>query len=384
VRASAAPAVAPRDVTELRLARIWKQVLAVEQVGVTDSFFELGGHSLLAIRLLAAVEHEFGRKLPLASLFRAPTIEALARAVEDGAPHADELGAVVTIRDGAPDRPVFLIPGAGGNVLYFYDLARHLDTGSIIYGLQGLQAVHAGGEPRLDTLVSDIADRYLREIRAVQPAGPYHLIGHSFGGWVAFELAHRLVAAGESVALLGILDSPAPVALDSPTGRDWDSATWVLVLAGVVERLYGAPLGLAEAELRGLDKRGQIAVLAERMKQLGALPPGVDSARMEGFYEIFRADQLCVYNPAAPYPAQVTLFRAIESNPDNARGPEMLPILEDPQLGWTAFSTQPIEVFDVPGDHLTIMREPHVQVLAGAIRARLGAAACVPFAKHRG
>ena len=126
----------PQDTLELVLLKIWEDVLGLGSIGLEDDFFELGGHSLLAVRLFADIEKSFGRSLPLATLFQAPTVARLAAKLrEEG--WAAPWSSLVLIQRGTRERPPFFcIPGVGGNILGLYDLARHLGPDQPVYGLQ--------------------------------------------------------------------------------------------------------------------------------------------------------------------------------------------------------------------------------------------------------
>ena len=176
--------VAPRDLWELRLARLWEELLDVHPVGVTDNFFDLGGHSLLAVRLQLRVQEEFGPELPLAILFQESTIEALARRLRGPAPAA-AWSPLVPIQVGGGEPP-FCVHPVGGHVGCYAPLARHLGSDQPFYGLQaaGLEGDQEPGDE-----VEAMAARYLAAVRAVQPHGPYRLGGWSFGGLVAFAMA---------------------------------------------------------------------------------------------------------------------------------------------------------------------------------------------------
>src|SRR5262249_40274810 len=153
--------VAPRDALELQLTRVWKQVLNVTSIGVQDNFFELGGHSLLAMRLLALVEKICGKELPLATLFQAPTVEQLASILrQEGRPIPWSF--LVPLQPVGSKPPFFC---AGGSA----ELARYLDVDQPYYGLRP----HGLDGRRAPATVEDMAADYLREIRALQPKGPY-------------------------------------------------------------------------------------------------------------------------------------------------------------------------------------------------------------------
>src|SRR2546423_10485211 len=194
---------APGNELELKLAKIWEEVLNVRPIGTDQNFFELGGHSLMAVRLFAQVEKAFGRKLPLATLFQAPTVKQLARVLHDEGWRA-AWSSLVMIQPGSAPTPFFCVHAAGGNVLEYHDLARLLGPDQPFYGLQS-HGLDGKSEPH--TSIKEMAAHYLKEMREVQPEGPYLLGGRSSGGTIAFEMACQLAAQGEKVALLALLDT---------------------------------------------------------------------------------------------------------------------------------------------------------------------------------
>jgi len=187
---------------EAQLANIWKKLLGIEPIGIHDNFFELGGNSLLALRLLAQVEKIFGRKIPLATFFQAPSIEQLASILDqkNGFVSHDSL---VLVQKGAFKPPLFCIPGNLGNV--FTDLgylAKHLGPDQPVYGLQD--------GVKNPSRVEALAAKYIDAIRGVQRNGPYFLAGVCSGGTIAFEMANRLLSEGEKVSLLALIEPPPP------------------------------------------------------------------------------------------------------------------------------------------------------------------------------
>ena len=202
--------VRPRNDTERHLAEIWQEVLGRSKVGVTENFFDLGGHSLLAVRLFARVEREFGRVLPLAHLFKYPTIEQLAPllgAAPIAEPQPDELGRIIPLQSKGGRPPLFCLPGSGGHVFSFRRFAQLLGEDQPVYGVQleGVQAVRA-----MPDTMERIAAALLPSIRRIQPEGPYYLGGYSAGGSVAYEIAQQLERQGQRVALLAMWDAYAP------------------------------------------------------------------------------------------------------------------------------------------------------------------------------
>ncbi len=195
----------PRDRVELQLVAIWEQVLGIAPIGIRDNFFDLGGYSLLALRMFSAIEQIFGKRLPMALLFQAPTIDGLADVLRDEGCSV-RWKSLVAIHAQGTRRPFFVVPGVGGNVLVFARLARLLGEDQPFYGLQ---AQGLDGKAKPYTRVEDMARHYVEEIRSVQPQGPYLLGGTCTGGLVAYEIAQQLTAQGESVRL-AIMESWHP------------------------------------------------------------------------------------------------------------------------------------------------------------------------------
>ena len=204
--AGATVLAAPRDALEVLLTKLWQEVLHVSPIGVRDNFFDLGGHSLLAVRLFAKLKRMSGRALPLAALFHAPTIEKLAGILrQDG--WAPRWTSLVAIQPRGSRFPLFCIPAHLASVLAFRDLADALGPDQPVYGLE---ALGWDGRQAPHTRLADMAADYLREIRQVQPQGPYHLWGDCFGGTIALEMAQQLHARGETVGLLAVYQSFGP------------------------------------------------------------------------------------------------------------------------------------------------------------------------------
>ena len=170
-----------KAVHEKVLATIWSELLEVRAVGVNDNFFELGGHSLLAVRLFAQIEKRLGKRLALATLFQAPTVAPLASGIQkDWAPKWTslvEIQAGQTGQQAAAKPPFFCVHALGGHVLEYYDLARHLGADQPFYGLQS--AGLDGNRPP-HARVEDMAAHYIKEMRELQPEGPYFIGGRSY------------------------------------------------------------------------------------------------------------------------------------------------------------------------------------------------------------
>jgi non-ribosomal peptide synthetase component F/thioesterase domain-containing protein len=193
----------PPDDYERKLTVIFENVLGVRSVGVRQDFFELGGNSLIAARMFAQIEKTFGMRLPLATLFEATTIEEIAEVLRSEK-LAPQWSSLVEIQGSGSRPPFFCVHGAGGNVLIYRELSRHLGDDQPFYGLQsqGLD----GRRPVL-TRIEDMAAAYLKEMRRIRPHGPYLLGGYCLGGTIALEMARQLRESGEQVALLAMFDT---------------------------------------------------------------------------------------------------------------------------------------------------------------------------------
>jgi thioesterase domain-containing protein/acyl carrier protein len=361
--------VPPCTPTEELLAGIWAEVLRQERVGIHDNFFELGGHSLMAVRLMAQIQQALGRHLPLALLFQAPTIKQLATLLHEQTDVASwSWSSLVPIQPNGSAPPLFCVPGGGGNVLYFHALAQHLGPEQPFYGLQ---ARGLDGESAPHTRVEDMAAYYIEAIQAVQPQGPYVLGGHSFGGRVAFEMAQQLRKRGHEVARLFILDASAPVFAGTPIPDDTaDDVTLMVTIARLAERLFGQSLGITQAELQALDWEAQLHYLNERLQAVNMLPRGGGVHQVRGLMQVSRAVSRIQYLPREVQLTPITLLRASEYSPEDGFD-DSLTLPQDPTWGWSRFATGRVEVYAVPGDHVTMMAEPHVRSLAERLSACL-------------
>ena len=191
----------PLTLFEEVLAGIWSEVLRLDSVGIHDNFFELGGHSLLAVRVLTQIEKTFGKNLPLATLFQSPTIEQLANILRQKGWSAP-CESLVVIQSGGSKRPLFFIHVLGEGLNFCRSLTNHLNPEQPIYGL----AVGIMDEVSLNK-VEDVVTHYIKEMRSIQPEGPYLLAGIYCGGRVAYEMAQQLDEQGQKVALLALLDT---------------------------------------------------------------------------------------------------------------------------------------------------------------------------------
>jgi thioesterase domain-containing protein len=262
----------------------------------------------------------------------------------------------VEIQPHGSKRPFFCVPGAGGHVLSFYNFARHLGNDQPFYGLQprgfdGEQAPH--------TQVEDIAAYYIEALQTVQPQGPYLLGGYSFGGHVAFEMALQLQSSGQEVALLAILDTAAPIPNSQPIVVEKDDARYLTDLAILIEHFSGKNLSVSYDDIQQLQPDEQLNYLLERLKIVNFLPPEATLPQFRGYLQVLKANDQTVYVPKEVYRNRITLLRTSEQ------------LYDDLAMGWDKVSSEQVQIHDVPGDHITMLTEPHVQILAKQLRACL-------------
>ncbi len=365
--------VAPRTAVEEALARTWAEVLKVAHVGVLDDFFELGGHSLLAVRLFAEIEKEFGKRLPLSSLFQDATIAHVARLINDGNRSTGQ-PTVVAIQPRGSKLPFFCVHEFFGDVLCYMNVARHVGHDHAFYSLQarGLDGLE---EPLTD--IETMAAYYIEKIRTVQPEGPYALGGLSSGGVVAFEMAQQLRAMGETVALVALLDSAVP-----NSGYDKVTLSWGCLrdlLKDLPSWLWGfwQLSGSQRFDLMRLKISVAKAKLGARWRRSDDGPSqDYSTTLIEEMGDLFQFSEehrkvagaqyraLSQYRPRM-YPGRLTLFRA-----------RMQPFLSshDPEKGWGRLAAGGLDIRVIPGNHLGMLQEPHVRVLAAQLRACLDAA----------
>lgn len=332
--------VAPRDKTEFEVSRIFADLLGVENIGRHDNFFSLGGHSLLAVRLSAQIMHSFGQELPLAHLFKHATVEAIANHLRQG--EQISYSPLVELRKGEGD-PFFCVHAVGGSALSFLELAQASGDHLPFYAFQarGLD----GGEAAFED-IETMAACYVAELTAMQPEGPIHLGGWSFGGSVAYEMARQLQSAGREVASLVLLDSYAPTLLEQ---EDTTLSSFAADLAGQ----FGVTLLTEElAELSRCDEETAL----RNLHQSVATELGLE--QLTRLYSVFKSNltALHAYTPQGVAQVPTTLFLS-----ERSAGHPLAPT-----LGWGEL-VQQVEVHKVAGDHFTMLQRPHVATLAESL-----------------
>jgi arthrofactin-type cyclic lipopeptide synthetase C len=302
-------------------------------------------------------------------MMRAPNAaalgQALSRAMDEArkgeAPRSAQGGSpLVMLQDGkAGAAPLFCLPGAGSGVTSFVELMLALDPSVPVYGLQprGLEA-----EALAHATVQAAAEHYLRALREACPAGPVHLLGHSFGGWVALEMALRLHEAGRPVASLTILDSETPDDSEALI-REYEGGEAFLELVKVLELTTERSLGIGPADVASRDEAGWLKLLHGKMVGLGLLGTRTTPEVLNGPFRAFARCLRTTYRPSGVYPGRLRLVLVDDPAKDEAANRAHFAEVE---RGWRAWA--PGLVFSVgAGNHITALKQPHVAVLAGLL-----------------
>ncbi len=341
--------VEPRTETEKELVAIWAEVLNLraEKIGVNDNFFELGGHSLSAVQVMAKINRQFNQLLPLSVMFSAPNIAALARLISDKEAPSNDILVPIQTNGNAP--PVFAVPGAGGNVLSLHPLSRTLGMQQPFYGLQ---AVGLDGRALPLSSVEKTAQANVTALRTVQPHGPYILIGHSYGGVVAYEMARILLDDGEQVSSLILLDSLAPSLIQEKSVSD--DATQLFEACMTIANLYAADLRVDIERLRpSTDENIQYAISV-----LNGCGLDINAEQFTAFYRVYQTNLLCyrTYKPSRlSREINISLYRATQEH----KAGTTLPC----DYGWNPLLRNPILTYDVEANHSSILAKVSIHGL---------------------
>lgn len=371
--------VAPRNVTEEALVKLWLDLLNLKEVGVTDNYFDLGGTSLLAVEFFAKVEQKFGQKLPLTTLVERPTIEAFARYLNQTNSLADQPNSVdslVLLHAGNAEPPLFLVHDGDGETLLYRNLAKRLYPRRSVYGIQPLCGP---GCPMMHTRIADMAAYYIQQIRKLQPEGPYLLGGMCAGGIISFEMACQLQEQGQTVAMVALMDA-ADIQTPEKVGhianqrlnrfaqslQQNQSLPWYQRLIQISNTVLTKTSNLVRYEIckrsETIRDRLQCTFLRYYLDRNLVVPKFLHGMSFRALYVFAEKD----YIPKATYQGELILLRAISGEGDDE------PYIEryaDPLLGWEKRTTAEVKVYDVSGGHASMLQEPYVEDLAQNINA---------------
>jgi amino acid adenylation domain-containing protein len=343
--------VSARDDLERQLVQIWEKILGINQIGIDDNFFDLGGHSLTALQLFVEIERIWHKKLFLAVLIESPTIAGLAKIIRTG--DTPDWSPVVLLKPSENESPLFCVHPLGGNLFDYHALSKILDIHRPIYGLQprGID----GKQPPIER-VEDMASYFIQSIQTIQPHGPYFIVGYSFGGIVAFEIARQLTERGKEVAFLGLLDIRCPTiaAIETPF-REWLDIQ--------------------------IDRMGKMTL----KQQFNYIYEKLFNPKSQAYRDrvIATLSDLDIFTPELVTVLNCNVQAAKEYKPQLFGGRATLfwseyqnwYIKKYPTLGWGNLVTDGLDIQHIPGNHTSLMQEPHVRVLARKLESSIAEAA---------
>jgi acyl-CoA synthetase (AMP-forming)/AMP-acid ligase II/thioesterase domain-containing protein/acyl carrier protein len=347
----------PPTPLEVKLQELWRETLGLDHIGLHQNFFLLGGDSLQGVELLTLVENKLGHALPQSVLIEHGSVAGMAAYIEK-----DEFApCVVPIQPMGDRPPFFCVHGATGGVLGFLQLVRHMGNNQPFYGIQ---SVGLDGKQVPLKRIEDMAAHYLREVRGYQPLGPYYLGGYSMGGIVAYEMTRQLRAAGESVALLALIDTYSGV------GRRLILGSWLRFHWRNFAKVSFSEMGSYLAQrLRNVTWR----VLESIRRRLSATREYPSARGGRGIPEDLRLRILEQINetavrayPIAPCDCDAVLLKGELRAWDH-------PDLHD---GWRALVRGDLEIRTISGGHWDIIAEPHVRTLAAELADCLEQRSC--------
>lgn len=334
-----------------QIAAVYRDILGLDDVALTDSFFDLGGDSLSALSVINRVEQLTGERLPVSLLLEHQTPRGLAIALSKILGSARP-SALVPIQTGGSRAPLFCPHPFGGHVLFYTHLAKALGAKQPLFGLQ---ARGLNGEARPHLSIPEMAREYVEAIKNVQPRGPYQLVGLSMGGNIAWEMACQLRDAGDEIAIVGLLDA-------SGTGRHYrllgnsPVPDWLSDQVIILSMLFPA-LKKHWRKLKYIKRERQITTLLDFGRQAGNVPD-MSERQLDHILTVAEANRIALrdYTPR-PNDSRSVLFAAkkglrISTNESNS------------DLGWKHFARGGLQIHEVPGDHYTMVAPPHVSILA--------------------
>ncbi|WP_074467675.1 non-ribosomal peptide synthetase [Streptomyces sp. WMMB 714] len=342
----------PRSPQEEVLCSLFAEVLGVPSVGVDEDFFDLGGHSLLAARLINRVDAALGTELAVRALFETPTPAGLAEklGVSDG---TGAFEVVLPLRRGGDGAPLFCLHPAGGISWVYSGLLRWLPDRPV-YGIQARGLSDPEAAPGT---IAELAADYVREIRAVQPSGPYHLLGWSLGGLIAHAVAATLEAQGEKVGTLALMDAYPDI--EEPEGGQ----TQPELVRGIHQVLLAeAGVDPSRAEGRDLDRAEVVALLKEGGTALAGL---MDEERVETFTDVFvRCSRMMFDEPLGTVGSDVLFFAATRGSVDGAPGADR----------WRRYTAGRLAVHEVACSHAEMVEPDHIREIGKVLSEHLGTA----------
>lgn len=347
--------ILPKNEYEKVLLDIWKRVLGFSNLSVDDDYFERGGNSIQAARLFSNIEKKFNLRLPLAALYEAPTIQLQAKFIIKSSDKA-QWNLVVPLNTNGQKPPLFLIHGAGGNILLYRDLVKHIGNDQPVFGIQSI-GLDGKSQPLVN--IEEMGKRYTEDIISVYPDGPYYLGGYCMGGLVAYEIARNLVQKNRVVGLVALFD----------TAAYWVDLNFVEKLYFIFENTMFHLKNIINAE-----KAGKYEFLRDRtleafrriLVKFQSISDNFNKHSEKTTHSIISNIDHINHNAARiykpnPYSGKITLFKPV-INFKSIKGEKM---------GWEQMETGGVDVVTLSAYPKGILVEPYVKELAEKLKQHL-------------
>ncbi|GAL86511.1 nonribosomal peptide synthetase [Sporocytophaga myxococcoides] len=305
------------NATEEKLVAIFEEILGRDAISITDNFFELGGHSLLATKVMAKIEREFGQNYPLSILFEAPTIKELSKVIK-GDSGIKKTG-IISIQPKGHKPPLFLLPG----YLFYHNLSKYLGDDQPLYGF----------EPLNIDRTEEVAAMFIKQMKKIQPTGPYYIGGFCASGIIAYEVAQQLTAAGDEIGLLSLFEVYTPEATVSKASKKYLSDKFAHWKAAFSYNSFRAKVKLIYNE----------------------------SQKLLQYFLLNQFRSMISDYKLKPYNGKIVLFKALDEL--------VVSSSSDPYMGWNRYcSAHNITLIKIPGNHNTLFKEPYIGITAAQIK----------------
>lgn len=344
-----------RSGMEQRMLEIFEEVLNLPVPSIDDSFFDLGGHSLLAAILVQRIEVTWGKYLSVSRLFQASTPRALAAAIEQQREQTESSECLVTLqrREGKPN--LYLVHGAGGNVLLYRELVAALGDEISIHGFQS-KGLDGKSEPY--SQIEHMAARYIAELRTFQPAGPYYLAGYCMGGSIVYEMARLLRTQGDSVGLVALLDTYNFSTAKATSGLSLVRQKLQFHFENLITLQPGDLLGYLSEKIRMTRELG-IGLLQNQLKKIRGRSDGQAPLTYQYIQDVNEHAALA-FKPQ-PLPGSLTIFRPRKQ----------YDFLSDPNMGWSDLAKDQLEIVELPLNPHAMLIAPFAKSLAAILNERI-------------
>jgi amino acid adenylation domain-containing protein len=342
----------PISEMENKLLKIWTENIGIQNIGTEVNFFELGGNSLIAIKVMLKIEEQTGKRLPIATLFRYPTIKRLASFIEEYE-YDDSYNVLVPIKDSGTKPPLYIVHGIGLNILNLRGLAMQMDIDQPVFGLQ---AVGLNGKDETLENIEEVATFYINEILHHNPEGPYAIAGYSFGGYIAFEMVKQLKVMKKKVILLAMFDTN----VQNPAHQ---YKLFKKIKVKSIRQYHKVKFRIKSF---AKDPIADINFLKTYFQHR------INSSFSKAYHPENMPAFMVVIAKKLEHALRVYSMKPCDVKIDLFKANERLYFVDDPKfLGWKKYALGGVQVYTIPGDHKIMLYPPNDKIMADILQNRL-------------